>query len=126
MGDLQGLVLPLISVDEYKAKMGSDDEIMVMAFFLDDEAPGKDLVKFIKKGPIDVLDVELSNIPNEEGYWLVWVEIPRKEALKKIFRILYMIKGLTGLEKWQFKPYGIDKIYELTAKKLRACLEQNS
>lgn len=125
VGDLQGVVLPLVSIDEYKPKIGNNDQVLVAAFFLEDKSPGEDFVRFIKKGAIDIVDCELSNIPDEEGYWVVWIEVARDEAQSKIFNLLYSLRGITGIDKWQFKPYGIDKIYDMTPEKLKSYLKMH-
>ena len=42
-GDLDGVVSPQFSVDQYKSKMGEDKNIMVLALTVDGLAPSKDL-----------------------------------------------------------------------------------
>ena len=39
VGDLENLVSPKISIDEFESKSGSDDEILVVAFYVKDDQP---------------------------------------------------------------------------------------
>ena len=54
--DLEGQLLPRISVDEYSAKMGKDSEIVTVAFTVKSEAAGNDLVDWLERGYNFVLD----------------------------------------------------------------------
>ena len=65
-GDLAGTILPDVSIDEFEPKAGKDLEVIVVAFYLDDEAPAADLNTFIQRGFIDTLDVEVSPSTDEE------------------------------------------------------------
>ena len=57
--DLEGQLLPRISVDEYSAKMGKDSEIVTLAFTVKSEAAGNDLVDWLERGYDYVLDASL-------------------------------------------------------------------
>ena len=69
-GDLAGTVLQEVSIDEFEPKAGDDLEVIVVAFYLTDEAPAEDLNTFIQRGFIDTLDVEVSPNTDEEGRYL--------------------------------------------------------
>ena len=49
-GDLEGVVSPCFSVDQFKSKMGEDKNILVLAFTVDGQAPAKDLERFAETG----------------------------------------------------------------------------
>ena len=48
--DLRDTILPMVSVDEYEPKSGDANEIIVVAFFANDQGPADDLDDFIEKG----------------------------------------------------------------------------
>ena len=124
VGDLKNLVQPLISIDEYESKLGDDSQIIVVAFFVDDQDPASDLSRFIEKGDIPVLDSEVSPAPNEDGLYLVFVEVPREpEFPKLLMRLVASISGLTGEMPWRFKPYGHKTVEKLTADNLKKHVE---
>lgn len=104
LGDLDDLVLPLLSVDEYESKI-SDDNIVV-AFYVKDNEPAKDLARFISKSEIDILDAEVSPVPNEEGNFLVFVEFVRDNTfVEDLISLIESLSGLTSNDKWSLKAY---------------------
>lgn len=106
--DLRDLVLPLLSIDEYLAKSGSDDEVIVVAFFVHDQSAAVDLTRFCSKSGDWILDVEVSPAPNPEGYWLVFLEMFRDENIaENIILVLDELKTVTGISKWKAKIYNV-------------------
>lgn len=123
-GDLEDLILPLLSVDEYESKIASNNEAIVVGFFAEDEDPAKDLSSFILKSAIDILDTNVSQAPNEEGYFMVWVELARNSRFpKKVMDLVDNVKVLTGEQQWKFKPYGTERIFDLTEKNLKKLID---
>ena len=76
--ELNGMILPLISVDEFEPKSGTVEEVIVVAFFAKDELPAYDLDDFLDKSVVEFLDSEVSPNPNEDGQYLVFVEFKRQ------------------------------------------------
>lgn len=108
-GDLAGTVLPDVSIDEFEPKAGGDLEVIVVAFYLSDEAPAADLNTFIQRGFIDTLDVEVSPNTDEEGRYLVFVEMSRDDTFPNKFQALLKDVGnLTGDMDWKVKTYFSD------------------
>lgn len=102
-GDLRGTVLPLISIDQYKSKIGDDREVVVLAFFCTDEEPAQDLARFISKLPIQILDAEAAPVPTEIGEYPVFVEIERSEhALESIDTIMTQQRMVTDIDSAKF------------------------
>ncbi len=119
--DLDDLVLPLLSIDEYVSKIGDDKEVIVVAFFVEDEDPAKDLSRFIDRSVTDILDTDVSPAPNEEGYFLVFLEAKRdKKFVKMLLQVLDEIKNLVNLDKWTFKVHKDKTIHDLNRKTLEA------
>lgn len=106
--ELKGLVFDIVSIDQYKPKIGTDAETVVIAFTVKYEEPATDLANFIQTSYIELLDVEASTVPNEEGYYKVFVEIDRTPNLyKKIYQLLCDINNITGTKggKWKYVAY---------------------
>jgi len=103
VGDLENLVSPKISIDEFESKSGSDDEILVVAFYVKDDQPADDLATFIERGAHKVVDTEVSPAPDDDGHYLVFVEINKDEnAIQTVLNILKDLKQLVDIEKWEF------------------------
>lgn len=123
--DLQDLVLPLISIDEYESKIGSYDSIIVVGFYVMaanmEDAP-TDLSRFIDRTTEIILDTDVSPAPDESGYFMVFTEIPRdKNFVDTLLAILLEIKPLVDipLNGWTFKtPFNRTKPIELSKKSL--------
>src|ERR1035437_6602055 len=108
-GDLAGTILPDVSIDEFEPKAGKDLEVIVVAFYLNDEAPAADLNTFIQRGFIDTLDVEVSPNTDEEGRYLVFVEMSRDDTFPNKFQALLKDVGnVSGRMDWQVKTYFSD------------------
>lgn len=94
-GDLAHLVDERITVDEYKSKMGSDEEVCVLTFKVQGKDPARDLVSFIEKSYDWVLDADASSGELDDGTYLVFVEIDREADM--ITNILTMLEDLERL-----------------------------
>lgn len=105
-GDLAGTILPEISIDEFEPKAGDNLAVIVVAFYLNDEPPAQDLNTFIQRGFIDTLDVEVSPNTDEDGRYLVFVEMDRDETFPSKFQaLLDDISNLTGDMDWKVRTY---------------------
>lgn len=119
-GDLKDMVIPLISVDEFSAKTGVDSEVIVVAFFCKDEMPAYDLDDFIDKGLVDILDSEVSPNPNDDGFWLVFVEFKRQPNFwYKLFELVKDVENLTTKLNWEVQAYKQPKLFDLKDDELR-------
>jgi len=78
--DLEGLLKPTIHVDEFSSKMGDDDDIIVVSFFVRDAQAAKDLMNWFEKGYDFVLDADRSPGELKPGRYLVYVEIRRRST----------------------------------------------
>lgn len=78
--DLEGLMKPTIFVDEFAAKMGDDDDIIVISFFVRDLQAAKDLMAWFEKGYDFVLDADRSPGEIKPGRYLVYVELRRRST----------------------------------------------
>ncbi len=48
--DLHDMIKPVFEVDTYQSKMGTDGEVVVVSFTVNEEQAATDLVDFIEKG----------------------------------------------------------------------------
>lgn len=118
-GDLEELVLPMISIDEYESKL--DDDSIVVAFYVADRDPSQDLNRFIQKGAQMILDTDVSPAPNEDGFYMVFVEFLRDENFpKKLVNTLESLNGLTGIKHWKTQIYDVDGVLPVTMENLLA------
>ncbi len=93
--DLARLVIPELHIDEYKSKMGKDEDIIVLSFKISGREPAEDLVNFIEKGYNWVLDADVSAGELDDGDFLVFVECDREPAAAK--NIINMMKDIMNL-----------------------------
>lgn len=70
-GDLERVVAPKVSIDEYKSKMGSDEEIVVVSFYVSNKEPALDIVNFIEKSYEWVADADVSSGEVFDGSYIV-------------------------------------------------------
>ena len=97
--DLDGLMKPTIHVDEFSSKMGDDDDIIVISFFVRDPQAAKDLMMWFEKGYDFVLDADRSPGEIRPGRYLVYVEIRRRStAGGNVEQLLDDLNTLTEFE----------------------------
>ena len=102
-GDLEGVVSPRFSVDQYKSKMGEDKNILVLGFVVDSLAPAKDLERFAETGYAEILDADATPGTMEDGKHRVFVEFARDENVSShILRFIEDLKKLTNIETFEF------------------------
>lgn len=93
--DLVRQVDPVLSVDEYAAKMGDDDEIVTLAFTVKGQQASEDLVDWFERGYDYILDSQTSEGEITPGKYLVFVEMNRRTTVPQ--RIIDMIEDLETL-----------------------------
>lgn len=96
--DLKGQIDPIITVDEYAAKMGEDSDIVTLAVKTNSKLAAEDLVAWLEIGYDYILDASVSEGEVEPGKWLVFIELKRRSNVpKKIVQILSDLETLTDL-----------------------------
>lgn len=102
--DMVNQIDPIISVDEYTAKMGKNSEIVTISFVTNSKLAAKDLVSWLEIGYDFVLDASVSEGELEPGKWLVFVEMKRRSNIpEKIYKILDDLKTLTDRKPEDYK-----------------------
>lgn len=124
-GDLQSLVLSRISVAEFEPKLGSEDDVVVIGFYITDEAPANDLAKFLERGSMDVLDTEVSPNPDEEGNYMVFVEVENTDDLmSKVFELAIETDRLANVDSWTIEFFHGSE-YDITTNDMKEWVENN-
>jgi hypothetical protein len=99
----EGQIDPTITVDEYAASMGDDDEIVTLAFTVKGQQASEDMVDWFERGYDYVLDSEVSDGQVSKGKYLVFVEMNRRTTVpERIIEIIEDLETLTQLplEDW--------------------------
>jgi hypothetical protein len=118
--DLREMVYPTFEVDTFRSKMGEDQDVCVVSFKVKDRAPAKDLMEFVEKGYMFVLDADVSSGENDKGEYSVFIELNRSPQLaEEIKELCYGVKKLTGINEFKFKYYKDDKTHDVTEETLK-------
>jgi hypothetical protein len=106
--DMEGLLKPEIHVDEFTSKMGEDDDIIVVSFFVRDPNAAKDLMNWFEKGYDFVIDADRSPGEIKPNRFLVYVEIRRRStAGAHVEQLLEDLSTLT-----EFEPKDWSMVYD--------------
>jgi hypothetical protein len=121
-GDLKDLVYPHLTIDQYRSKMGDDDDIVVVTYRVKEKEPAEDLVHFFEKGYDFVLDADVSSGPIDDLDYLVFVELIREpEVAQQIMKITRELCNLTNqdLEEWLFSHKNQVRKHDLTSENIQ-------
>ena len=103
--DLERMLKPTIHVDEFASKMGDDDDIMVLSFFVRDTNAAKDLINWFEKGYDFVLDADQSPGEIKPGRYLVYVELSRRSRVPE--QVAELIDDLTTLTEFDTSDWTV-------------------
>jgi len=105
-GEMVNLVNSVISIDQYKPKIGEANETVVVAFEVNQEGAAKDLSNLIETDVVESLDVDVSQGPNNNGNYLVFVEFERnKQLYNNIMEIIKVVSNVTDINEWSYEYY---------------------
>lgn len=104
-GDLESLVSPRLSIAEFEPKTGNEEDVIVIGFYVKDENPAEDLASFIEKSVVDILDTEVSPASDENGEYMVFVEIKKEDMMKKVFELIQDVTRLVNIDEWTMEFY---------------------
>lgn len=97
--DMEDQVGDVLSIDEYAAKMGKDEDIVTLTFVVHSKLAANDLVTWFERGYDWVLDASVSAGELEPGMWLVFVEMDRRSKVpNRIITLLTDLGTLTGMK----------------------------
>ena len=120
--DLARLVHPHMHIDQYKSKMGKDEDVVVLSFKVSSKNPAIDLVDFIEKGYNWVIDADVSAGELVDGDYLVFVEVERKpEVAEDVVQLVEDILNLDGrkIKDWTMRVRSDLTDHEITEDNIR-------
>ena len=103
--DMEGLLKPEIHVDEFTSKMGEDDDIIVVSFFVRDPNAAKDLMNWFEKGYDFVIDADRSPGEIKPNRFLVYVEIRRRSTAGA--HVEQLLEDLSTLTEFETKDWSM-------------------
>ena len=125
-GEMTNLVNPVVSIDQYKPKIGEVSETVVMAFEVDVEQAASDLSNLIETDVVESLDVDVSQGPNTRGKHMVFVEFTRGPKLYENIRdILKVVSNVTTITEWKFEYYKGEGAKDLNEENLKNSVLDN-
>ena len=97
--DLLGQVSSKVSIDEYAAKIGSDDKIVTLSLIVKGKQASQDLVDWFERGYEWVMDAEVSEGEIDTGKYVVFVELARRTSTPaRIVELLTDLETLTDIK----------------------------
>jgi hypothetical protein len=118
--DLEGQLLPTLTVDEYAAHMGKDSEIVTLAFTIKNKQAGDDLCDWFERGYDFVLDAQVSEGEISPNKYVVFVEMNRRSTVPaRIIELLEDLKTLTDMKLSDWTIIVDDNEYEPTEEVLK-------
>jgi hypothetical protein len=104
--DMVDQIEPTVSVDEYASKAGRDADMVTLAFTVNSEAAGNDLVDWFERGYDWVIDASISEGELSPGKYLVFVEMKRRTKVPG--RIVELIEDLETLTNLKVKDWTVN------------------
>ena len=128
--DLQRLITPVLHADEFKSKLGRDEDVCVLSVgVVGGKEPALDLVSFAEKGYDWVIDADVSPGEDEDGSFIVFIEIERNSQVPEhIMELITDLLNLTGqdLDEWQFAYRSSGKLQPLNVESLNSTIPLTS
>lgn len=119
-GDLRMLVNHIFEVDSYSSKMGSDKDIVVLSFTVEEKEPALDLVNFVERGYDFVLDADATPGELNDGRYKVFVEIERNNRVsEQIIEVLDGVGKLADINGFKFRYHKSFRSLDATEDALR-------
>jgi hypothetical protein len=114
-GQLALTIVGRISIDEFEPKTGESKDVIVVGFFVSQRAAAEDLYHFFTNSIVDTRDVENSTNPNQDGYYMVFVEFTRSDQfMDSLTNLLSEIKIVANISSWKAKTHLVDEYIDIT------------
>jgi hypothetical protein len=120
-GDLARLVHPEVHVDEFKSKLGRDEDVCVVSFKVMGKEPANDMVNFIEKGYPWVIDADTSSGEMDDGDYIVFVELERnRDVPEDIMDLMNDLMNVTeqDISDWHLQYHTSGEQHELNIENL--------
>lgn len=122
-GDLKRLLHTELHIDEFKSKLGRDEDVCVISFKVKSKEPAKDLMNFCEKGYPWVLDSDVSSGEMDDGDYLVFVETERNnEFAENLLELIDDMLNLTeqDISEWRFRYHKGQDEHALTVEDIKS------
>jgi hypothetical protein len=119
-GDLKRLVHTEMHIDEFKGKLGRDEDVVVISLKVTGKEPATDIVNFVEKGYEWVIDADVSSGEMDDGDYIVFIECDRKPSVAgDVMSMMVDLMNLTeqDISEWRVR-YRSGRDHELTEKNL--------
>lgn len=128
-GDLARLVHDEMHIDEFKSKLGEDQDIVVISFKVRGKEPSLDLVSFLEKGFDWIIDADVSSGEMNDGDYIVFIEAQRNPEIAE--RIMAMVDSMMNLTKqdiadWRVKYYRSHEEHPLSIESLEKIIPKTA
>jgi hypothetical protein len=127
-GDLKRLVHTEMHVDDFKSKLGRDEDVVVISLKVTGKEPATDIVNFVEKGYEWVIDADVSSGEMDDGDYIVFIEAERDQDIaKNIMTLMSHVMNLTDqdTEDWCVQYYKDSKFHELTEETLESLIPKS-
>ena len=95
-GDLKRLVHTEMHVDEFKSKLGRDEDVVVISIKVIGKEPATDIVNFVEKGYEWVIDADVSSGEMDDGDYIVFIECDRDPSVaSNVMSMMHDLMNLT-------------------------------
>ena len=121
-GDLKRLIHTELHIDEFKSKLGADEDTVVISFKVKGKEPAQDLVNFIEKGYEWIIDADVSSGEMDDGDFIVFIECDRTPKLaQELVEMMEDIMNITEqtAEDWRVRYYTSQEDHKLDVDSLR-------
>jgi hypothetical protein len=124
--DLKDTILKKISLDEFHPKTGDEKDVAVVGFRVSQSSPGKDLYNFLNRSVIETRDIEVSPNANEDGHYMVFIEMDRNEKLlDNIKKLVADVEHVSSKLPWQVKLPYLEEVIALDDELLEQRIQSN-
>ena len=95
-GDLKRLVHTELHVDDFKSKLGRDEDVVVVSLKVTGKEPATDIVNFVEKGYEWVIDADVSSGEMDDGDYIVFIECDRDPSVaSNVMSMMHDLMNLT-------------------------------
>jgi len=124
--DLRNLVKKVFEIDNYKSKIGRDEDVVTLSFTVEQDDAAKDLENFFEMGYSFILDADCTPGETDNGDYKVFVEMERNRHIaENIYEIVEGVIKLTGMDSLRFRYFKNFKSHEATLKNLQDLVPSN-
>lgn len=127
-GDLKRLIHDELHIDEFKSKLGRDEDVCVVSFKVKGKEPANDLMNFIEKGYEWVIDADVSSGEMDDGDYILFIECERDSAIpRNIIKMMSDIMNVTAqkMSQWRLRYYKSPEDHALTLENLKKLIPTN-